>query len=137
MELYHHPATEFVAGFIGAPSMNFLDIRADGGRIAYGGHAVGAIAALPGAVRLGIRPEHLGIVAQGMGGMDARVDLRESLGGDSYLYVSTGQKDRIVVRADGDTTLDTGAVIGLILPPARVHQFGMDGRTLRSETSAA
>ncbi len=68
--------------------------------------------------------------------MDVRVDLRESLGGDSYLYVSTAPGDRLVVRADGDTPLDSGARIGLVLPAARVHLFGADGRTLRSGTAA-
>jgi ABC-type sugar transport system ATPase subunit len=137
MELYHHPATEFVAGFIGAPSMNFLDVQVEDGRIVHAGKPLGQLGVVPGARRLGIRPEHLGIVAEGAGDLDVRIDLRESLGGDSYLYVSTGQGDRMVVRADGDTTLNAGARVGLVLPPGRVHQFGADGRTLRSEKTPA
>ncbi len=137
MELYHRPATEFVAGFIGAPSMNFLDVQVDGGRITHADQPLGQLAAAQGARRLGIRPEHLGIVAEGAGDLDVRVDLRESLGGDSYLYVSTAQGDRMVVRADGDTTLDTGARVGLLMPPGRVHLFGADGRTLRSDATPA
>jgi ABC-type sugar transport system ATPase subunit len=137
MELYHRPASEFVAGFIGAPSMNFLDIGADDGKLAYGGKQLAGIEAASGAVRLGIRPEHLEIVSEGTGDIDVQVDLRESLGGDSYLYISTLIGDRMVVRAEGDTPLDTGARVGLVLPPARVHQFGKDGRTLRSGTGAA
>jgi ABC-type sugar transport system ATPase subunit len=134
MDLYHRPASEFVAGFIGAPSMNFLDVVSTGGHLSYHGTPLGAAA--PGAVRLGIRPEHLGIVTEGAGHLDVRVDLRESLGGDSYLYVSTASGDRLVVRADGDTPLGSGARLGLVLPPARVHQFGTDGRTLRSGGAA-
>jgi ABC-type sugar transport system ATPase subunit len=137
MELYHRPASEFVAGFIGAPAMNFLDVRHDGAGLGYAGARLGGIGGVPGAVRLGIRPEHLGIVADGAGDIDVRVDLRESLGGDSYLYVSTASGDRMVVRADGDTALDAGARLGLTLPPARVHLFGADGRTLRSGNAAA
>jgi ABC-type sugar transport system ATPase subunit len=136
MELYHRPATEFVAGFIGAPSMNFLDVQAEDGSLAYGGTGL-PIAPAAGAVRLGIRPEHIGIAAEGAGDLDVRVDLRESLGGDSYLYVSTGHGDRMVVRAGGDTPLDSGARIGLLLPAGRIHLFGADGRTLRSGTEAA
>jgi ABC-type sugar transport system ATPase subunit len=137
MELYHRPATEFVAGFIGAPSMNFLDVQADAGRLVYAGAPLARQVGAQGAVRLGIRPEHVAIAAEGAGDLDVRVDLRESLGGDSYLYVSTASGDRLVVRADGDTPLDTGARIGLMLPPERVHLFGADGRTLRSGMAAA
>ncbi len=137
MELYHRPATEFVAGFIGAPSMNFLDVRAEAERITYAGRPLGHFEALPGAVRLGIRPEHLAIAAEGTGDLDVRVDLREALGGDSYLYVSTEAGDRLVVRAEGDTTLGTGAKVALVMPPARVHLFGADGLTIRSGLEAA
>ena len=137
MDLYHRPEGEFVAGFIGAPAMNFLDVGTVGGAVTYGGTALGTLAAAPGAVRLGIRPEHLEIAAEGAGDIDVRVDLRESLGGDSYLYVSTQQGARLVVRAEGDTPLGAGARIGLRLPPARVHLFGADGCTLRSGTGQA
>ncbi len=137
MDLYHRPAGEFVAGFIGAPAMNFLDVETQEGAVRHAGAALGGIVPLTGAVRLGIRPEHLVITDEGAGDMDVRVDLRESLGGDSYLYVSTPGGVRMVVRADGDTDLAAGARIGLRLPAARVHLFGANGRTLRSGTGAA
>ncbi|MCX7644367.1 MAG: sn-glycerol-3-phosphate ABC transporter ATP-binding protein UgpC [Rhodobacteraceae bacterium] len=137
MELYHRPATEFVAGFIGAPSMNFLDVRAEAGRLVHGGAPLGRLCAAPGAVRLGIRPEHIGLAAPGAGDIDARVELREALGGDSYLYVSLPSGDRLVVRAEGDTRLGPGERVGLVLPPARVHLFAADGRTLQSGVEAA
>jgi ABC-type sugar transport system ATPase subunit len=131
MDLYHHPASAFVAGFIGAPSMNFLAMAAQGGRIAAEG-AVLAAAAAPGAVRLGIRPEHVGLAAAGQGDLPATVRLRETLGGDAYLYVRTAAQTELVVRAEGDTTLSAGDRVGLVLPPARLHQFAADGRCLRS-----
>jgi ABC-type sugar transport system ATPase subunit len=120
-----------VAGFIGAPSMNFLDVRFVGGRIACGETVIGTAAPVPGAVRLGIRPEHMGLVAPGAGEMDGTVMLRETLGGDAYLYVKTGT-GQVVVRADGDTTLDHGATVGLSFPAHRIHLFGADGVTLSS-----
>jgi ABC-type sugar transport system ATPase subunit len=137
MELYHRPAGEFVAGFIGAPAMNFLDVETADGGVSHAGRLLGGIAAARGAVRLGIRPEHLAITGEGEGDIGVRVDLREALGGDSYLYVSTPEGARMVVRAEGDTPLGAGARIGLRLPPDRVHLFGSDGRTLRSGTGAA
>jgi ABC-type sugar transport system ATPase subunit len=135
MDLYHHPASEFVAGFIGAPAMNFLKLVGQGGRIAAEGVTLSATAA-PGAVKLGIRPEHIGLVAAGQGDLPAKVRLRETLGGDAYLYVRTAGNTEIVVRADGDTRLDPGDAVGLSLPANRIHQFGADGRTLRSGDGA-
>jgi ABC-type sugar transport system ATPase subunit len=132
LALYHRPRTEFVAGFIGAPSMNFLDIRMDAGRILYGPHSLAAPGPAPGAVRLGIRPEHIAVTGAGTGQIDAAVALRETLGGDAYLYVRTDQGHTLVVRADGDTPLDAGATVGLRLPPGRLHLFGADGTTLAS-----
>jgi ABC-type sugar transport system ATPase subunit len=132
MELYHRPATEFVAGFIGAPSMNFLDVRGEGGRLVHAGTPIGRLSPVPGAVRLGIRPEHVVLAAPGAGDLDARVDLREALGGDSYLYVSLPSGERLVVRAEGDTEIGSGAVVGISFPAARVHLFAADGRTLQS-----
>ncbi|PLL14651.1 ABC transporter ATP-binding protein [Tabrizicola sp. TH137] len=131
MELYHRPRTQFVAGFIGAPSMNFLDIRSEGGRIVCGETVIGTAAPVPGAVRLGIRPEHIGVTSPGAGEMNGKVVLRETLGGDAYLYVTTAA-GRVVVRAEGDTALDHGSEVGLAMPPNRIHLFGADGLTLSS-----
>jgi ABC-type sugar transport system ATPase subunit len=131
MELYHHPASEFVAGFIGAPSMNFLDMAEAGGRIAVGGADL-PLPPAPGAVRLGIRPEHVELRAPGQGDLEGRVILRETLGGDAYLYVRLPQGQTVVVRADGDTPLAPDSAVGLGLPARRLHQFGADGRTILS-----
>jgi ABC-type sugar transport system ATPase subunit len=135
MELYNAPASEFVAGFIGAPSMNFLDMVPDGGRISAGGATLGLPAA-PGAVRLGIRPEHLELRPAGQGDLAGTVILRETLGGDAYLYVRTAAGQTVVVRTEGDTPLDSGAEVGLVLPPRRLHQFDREGRTVRSGVPA-
>jgi ABC-type sugar transport system ATPase subunit len=131
MDLYHRPATEFVAGFIGAPSMNILDMGSEGGRIAVAGAAL-PVPAAPGAVRLGIRPEHLELRPAGQGDLDGQGILRETLGGDAYLYVRLPAGPTVVVRADGDTALSSGAPVGLALPARRLHQFGADGRTILS-----
>ena len=134
MDLYHRPASEFVAGFIGAPAMNFLAMRDEGGRIVTGGATLAAVA-VPGAVKLGIRPEHIGLTDSG-GDLMATVTLRETLGGDAYLYVRTLDGQSLVVRADGDTTLDHGDSVSLSLPAHRLHQFSAQGRTLQSGEAA-
>ncbi len=118
MELYHHPATEFVAGFIGSPSMNILDADSDLAK---------AVSPHAGAVRLGIRPEHVGIGTTGLG---ATVQVKEQLGGESYLYTRTADGSRIVVKADGEDAHEPGETLSLVLPAHRVHHFGSDGQTL-------
>jgi ABC-type sugar transport system ATPase subunit len=137
MELYHRPATEFVAGFIGAPSMNFLSVRMHEGRAQYGGVSLAVPGHSPEAVKIGIRPEHITLRGLGTGNLDAEVSLRETLGGDSYLYVRTDQGDTMVVRAEGDTKIDAGERVGLSLPVHRLHLFAPDGRTLASGSAEA
>ncbi|MFM7335522.1 MAG: ABC transporter ATP-binding protein [Tabrizicola sp.] len=135
MELYNRPASEFVAGFIGAPAMNFLPVELREGQVVVEGVTLGAAPA--GTVKLGIRPEHLVLRPAGQGQLSATVSLTETLGGDAYLYVRLAGGQTLVVRAEGDTTLDHGAVIGLDLPPKRQHHFAVDGRTLASGGVAA
>ncbi len=120
MELYHRPASEFVAGFIGSPAMNIFDVDTSVG------HAVGA---REGAVRVGIRPEHVEIVASGIG---AAVRVKEQLGGESYLYARTEDGVDLVVKTDGDDTHTVGETLSLNLPRDRVHQFSSNGVTLKS-----
>jgi ABC-type sugar transport system ATPase subunit len=98
LDLYHRPDSQFVAGFIGAPSMNFLSV-AVGGAVVCDGQALPGLAPLPGAVTLGIRPEHLVIRPEGEGDLPATVTLRETLGGDAYLYARTPSGQALVVRA--------------------------------------
>jgi ABC-type sugar transport system ATPase subunit len=130
MEVYNRPASEFVAGFIGAPAMNFLMIAVQDGRAYVDGAAVGSAPA--GSVKLGIRPEHLVLLPKGEGTLGARVTLRETLGGDAYLYLRLRDGQTLVVRTEGDTALDHGAEVGLDLPEARQHLFAADGRTIAS-----
>ena len=128
MDLYHRPANAFVAGFIGAPAMNFLPVTLDATIARHGDEALGPAPA--GTEQLGIRPEHITLLPEGQGQMAATVLLRETLGGDAYLYIRTRVGTQMVVRAEGDTTLDHGAEVGLDLPTARCHHFAADGRNL-------
>jgi ABC-type sugar transport system ATPase subunit len=127
LDVYHHPKTEFVAGFIGAPAMNFLVLTGD--RV-----DDTPLRRTPplGAVKMGIRPEHVQIVTDGGGGdFAATVTLRETLGGDAYLYLRSDGGQALVVRADGDTMTDPGERVTLGFPAHRMHFFGADGKTMK------
>jgi ABC-type sugar transport system ATPase subunit len=127
MELYNHPKTEFVAGFIGAPSMNFIDIDVTAGKVNYAGQPLGVVSPTKTARRLGIRPEHIGITKPKSGTLDGTITLRETLGGDAYLYARTDHGQMLVVRTEGDTELDSGERIGLVFPQQRLHFFAQEG----------
>jgi sn-glycerol 3-phosphate transport system ATP-binding protein len=103
-EVYHRPATTFVASFIGSPPMNLLK------------HAEGS---KPGHI-LGIRPEHLDI---GTGGWQAVVESVEMLGAERLLYCRLGD-EQLVVRTDEATTAPAlGQTIALTPRADRVHHF--------------
>ncbi len=131
MDLYHRPINEFVAGFIGAPAMNFLNVTSSDGWLCCAGMRI-ASSENAEARRLGIRPEHVTVAPPGEGDLDAAVKIRETLGGDAYLYVETPDGQQMVVRTDGDTKLRGGETIGLSFPSERVHIFDGQGQAIHS-----
>jgi len=106
-EVYHHPATTFVASFIGSPPMNLL-------RSAPGVKA-GAI--------LGVRPEHLHI---GPNGWEATVDTVEMLGAERLVYARVGDETLIVRIPEDHPSPLPGDVIRLSLQEDRVHWFDLE-----------
>ncbi len=97
MEVYERPATQFVAGFIGSPAMNFLTGRLDeqGGLALEDGPTVALDGAAPmalsgRAVTLGIRPEHLDVCTEAEAAISMQVDVVEELGADVLLHGSLG-----------------------------------------------
>jgi multiple sugar transport system ATP-binding protein len=111
MDLYNNPANQFVAGFLGAPSMNFL--------------AAGPLGA-PGET-LGIRPEHVQIAQTGrIAGTIAHV---ERLGGDTNLLVALPQDQTCTVRLFGQHDYHVAAPVSLTW--ADHHAFAFDGKGMR------
>jgi ABC-type sugar transport system ATPase subunit len=138
LEIYNRPETEFVAGFIGAPSMNFFDVDIAAGSGLYGKTKIELPeTAATGRVRLGIRPEHIQIVEVGAGTTDVEIELRELLGGESYLYARTEAGDSMVIKAGGETPVQVGETVGLVLPAHRLHFFGEDGRRIDAGSGGA
>ncbi len=116
MDLYRDPDNRFVAGFIGSPSMNFFQGIVNSGGVhapALSEAPVSVKATLPAEgtkVIVGIRPQHLRIEA---GGTGPELDLTESLGGVSYVYLNAANGERIVVEAREDDPLPSGGTVGL------------------------
>jgi sn-glycerol 3-phosphate transport system ATP-binding protein len=127
MEVYENPATQFVAGFIGSPSMNFLAGRSEGGgriTLDHGGalsHADGSAAA-GRAVTVGLRPEHLEPCGESDGLFAARVEMVEQLGADTLVHLSRG-KDLLTARLPHGTLPEVGTTLHLTANSAHVYLF--------------
>ena len=90
-EIYHRPASTFVASFMGAPPMNLVQARLDGGRVMINGDTALGAAEGSGAVTVGIRPEDVVLAADG--GLLFHVDLVEELGAHRLLHGRLGDQE--------------------------------------------
>jgi sn-glycerol 3-phosphate transport system ATP-binding protein len=120
--VYARPATTFVAGFIGAPPMNLLTGRADGGRFVLAGATIPLPAPAPreGDLVLGMRPEHLHLDPTGW---PMRVDLVEMLGAERLVHGRVGAQV-LTVRIDGTLSPPAaGTSVGVAVAPANLHWF--------------
>ncbi|HQY42988.1 MAG TPA: ABC transporter ATP-binding protein [Paracoccaceae bacterium] len=114
MDLYNDPANQFVAGFLGAPSMNFLPAGPLG---------------MPGAT-LGIRPEHLTV--GGAGRITGRVTHVERLGGDTNLLVTTPTGETLTVRLFGQHPHQVDDNVALDFADRHIYTFDQDGKRLKN-----
>ncbi len=99
LDLYDHPANRFVAGFIGSPSMNFIEgTQKDGALVAVNGARLpldNALAANDGrAMVYGIRPEHIDLVDDGL---DAEVVVIEPTGSETQLFARLGGQEIVAI----------------------------------------
>ncbi|WP_196258944.1 ABC transporter ATP-binding protein [Pelagibacterium limicola] len=133
LELYRAPANLFVAGFIGSPKMNLLQVGAvsvDGSGIKIGSDDVSPVVfsvphhgVAPGdALVLGVRPQDLVI-----GGPDSFatgvVQIVERLGSETVLNLATRSGETVIVTTTGDAEVSVGEEIGFGFDPAKAHLF--------------
>ncbi|HKB53521.1 MAG TPA: sn-glycerol-3-phosphate ABC transporter ATP-binding protein UgpC, partial [Ramlibacter sp.] len=103
-EVYHRPASTFVASFIGSPPMNLLK-NAPGGK--------------PGLI-MGVRPEHLDLDD---GGWPLRVETTELLGAERLIYGRLGAEQVIVRHEEGPPAPAPDSLIHVRPRDGRVHWF--------------
>jgi len=120
LHLYNHPFNRFVAGFIGSPTMNFLNgiIEKQNGyffinesanfKIFIGLDIPGALEKYIGKpIQLGIRPEHIYIREENAGNFipdcTLKVIANENMGNEQLVYLSSGEQTLIARRASGDS----------------------------------
>ncbi|HWT31365.1 MAG TPA: sn-glycerol-3-phosphate import ATP-binding protein UgpC [Propylenella sp.] len=145
MEVYHHPASVFVAGFIGSPAMNFLPARiaAGGDRVELAGGALlatGRAVGEPGRpVTVGIRPEHLLPAPEAPGrSLELVADLVEALGADTLVHGRIGADSAsLLARLPGSAQVRAGDRLVLAVPPEELHLFDAEtGRALGGRQSS-
>jgi len=127
MEVYDNPQTQFVAGFIGSPSMNFLPGRVeDGARVALDGGGVAGVRAQSAqagrAVVVGLRPEHLHPCAPDEAAVGGPVEMVEQLGADMLIHVRHG-RTAVVARMPHGPRPEVGRPMHFAADPARVFLF--------------
>jgi multiple sugar transport system ATP-binding protein len=149
-ELYDHPRNRFVAGFIGSPSMNFMELPVkDGTQVANDGVSFpipeafrSTVAAAGDTVVAGFRPEHLelGEVAGQVGTVQGTADVVEYLGNEDLLHVSVWDAD-IVAIVDSSHRVRPGDVVSLKVPMEKLQLFeigeGGDSLNLKARSGAA
>ncbi|MGL4634439.1 MAG: ABC transporter ATP-binding protein [Beijerinckiaceae bacterium] len=134
LDLYNNPANLFVAGFIGSPRMNFLSGKISaftgksatvaldaGGAVKVSCDTAGAAEGLP--VKLGVRPEHIGVADPGKGDVALSVTITEQLGGESYLHGTLKSEEALSVRLTGQTKVSRGDSVGLQLADAGLRRL--------------
>jgi sn-glycerol 3-phosphate transport system ATP-binding protein len=132
MEVYHRPASIFVAGFIGSPAMNFLSgrIPADGSSVELpGGASLTADRRVGDAgrpVTIGIRPEHLVLAPEApeQRSIQVVVELVEALGADTLVHGRLGAAESaLLARLPGNVTVGAGDCLTFAVPANELHLF--------------
>jgi multiple sugar transport system ATP-binding protein len=135
--LYDKPDNVFVAGFIGSPAMNLIDVDLDQSGALLGGRALPLPTATMTALSkenaksatIGFRPEAVRLVGEGEG-FPFEVVVVEELGSDAYAYgtlhthSAAGDQDKLVtIRVDARKPPMKGETVHLAVAPEEVHVF--------------
>ncbi len=140
-ELYQHPVNKFVAGFIGSPAMNFINVspKKDAGSLKVVGDGFelpvpdslkNAVDGGPTELTAGVRPEHFQIMSGAAPGEGATVratcDVVEFLGNEELLHVRVGEHDLVAV-VDAAHRIRPGDVVELFVPIDKIQLFDAAG----------
>nr|QWN59158.1 ABC transporter ATP-binding protein [uncultured Pelagibacterium sp.] len=131
--IYNRPVNLFVAGFIGSPSMNFLDGTLDGDSLEVGGLSVPlegySFEERPAggarSVVFGVRPEHvvIGDAATGMPvSQEVEIEIIEPMGSDTICWTTVGGQT-FTFRAEGEAAIRVGETLRIGFDLARASIF--------------
>lgn len=137
MNIYNYPANRFVAEFVGSPSMNFVDgkidpasgtFMSDSLRIALSADQIRQLSDQTG-VTMGIRPEHIQVLAEPHdGAIPASVYVTELMGNETFVFVTVGA-NRLIARAPAEFRAELESKVWLRIAAEKAHFF--DAKTQR------
>jgi multiple sugar transport system ATP-binding protein len=126
-DIYERPTNVFVAGFIGSPAMNLIEVDVvDGWFVAAGAR----LSAVPDGYRgnarpalYGVRPEHVSLA---VAGIPAKVSVVEPMGADTLVVLRLGAAD-VSSLCRGRVDLKPGDVTHVTMDESKVHLFDTQG----------
>jgi multiple sugar transport system ATP-binding protein len=141
-EIYSHPATLFVATFVGSPAMNILAVArvedanalspvkmGDGTVIETAAPALARAHA--GGLCIGLRPEAVHLCAPNTGLTNAKVDFAEFMGDKTYVHLSLANEERLIAVDGAASSARVGETMGISFDPRAAHLFDAEGRNVR------
>ena len=123
LDVYHNPASTFVANFIGSPAMNLVEGQLTGGQLTIGDNSMQFSIAPPadGPVTVGIRPEDLQPTTGA--GLKAKLDYIEELGATRLAHCMTGG-ERLTAALSPEIPLADELTFAVL--PEKVHFYDHD-----------
>ncbi|TNE48912.1 MAG: sn-glycerol-3-phosphate ABC transporter ATP-binding protein UgpC [Deltaproteobacteria bacterium] len=136
MELYNEPANQFVASFIGSPSMNLIpcDVVQKDGKVTLQNEGLNLTLSEAWSAKLkdskqtkwmlGVRPQHLSLVedSNSTGFTHAVLEVQEPLGAETFMYLRCGS-EQIVLREESEEVHEIGASYQLKIDLDHIHLF--------------
>lgn len=135
-EVYHQPASTFVAGFIGSPAMNLIPVDVANGMVNLyhpknNGESKNLMLHAPknihGSVTLGFRPEHLMITTPESAFAVIQIEVIEALGAESFAYGSLFGHS-VTLRCQADAHIQVGDQLPISIATQQCHWFDQYGR---------
>jgi multiple sugar transport system ATP-binding protein len=135
LDLYDRPANAFVAGFLGSPAMNLLDLTVGADNLRQAnfvdgeGIRLSRDAASPGMLTVGIRPENFRLMSEPSdNALRAQVVVVEPTGHFTEILARKGGQDIVAVFSDR-VSVRPGDTVYLEPHPDRLHVFGRADQT--------
>jgi lactose/L-arabinose transport system ATP-binding protein len=136
MELYEHPQSLFVAGFIGSPKMALVNVQKTSDGITFAGGDTLALPRLPamadGPLRIGVRPDAWSLSRDlASPGITASVVYTEYLGENAFVYTRLTDGTLVGVRTTPNDLYEPDESVQLSVDQAAIHYFSAeDGQRL-------
>ena len=143
LEIYHYPANQFVAGFIGSPKMNFLPVTVTAAeahqvQVELAGQTTlwlpvdGAGVTAGDNMTLGVRPEHLLNANNSPHQLSGVIQVVEQLGNETHIHLQLHTMEQSLIYRHHDVAIvEEGSAYQIGLPAHRCHLFHADGRACR------